>query len=138
MPTPTDPDARLFYRVALDRFDDAGVLLADGRTTGAVYLAGYSVECVLKALVLATVPAAHRPDVLDEFRGAKAHNFDWLRGLYAAYGGARTPPAVVRSFYVVDPWGTRLRYRPGALPADQARRFLAAARVIMTWADGRL
>ncbi|MFO0848179.1 MAG: HEPN domain-containing protein [Gemmataceae bacterium] len=138
MPTPADPDARLFYRVALDRFDDAGVLLADGRTTGAVYLAGYSVECMLKALVLATVPAAHRPDVLDEFRGAKAHNFDWLRDLYRMYGGPHPPPEAVRALYEVNGWGTALRYRAGTIPVRQARQFLAAARKIMTWADGRL
>jgi len=44
--------------VAKQRFDDALLLLEMGRTTAAVYLAGYSVECMLKALILSAVPQA--------------------------------------------------------------------------------
>lgn len=48
---PISKNARLFYRAAKQRFDDALLLLELKRTTAAVYLAGYSIECMLKALI---------------------------------------------------------------------------------------
>ena len=50
MGLPKPIEARLYYRAAKQRFDDAQLLLGAGRTTAAIYLAGYTVECFLKAL----------------------------------------------------------------------------------------
>lgn len=85
---PAPPNARLFYRAANQRFEDAEFLLSVGRTTAAVYLAGYSVECILKALILAVVPPAQDGNLLAMFRGARAHDYGWLLRLYAERGGA--------------------------------------------------
>ena len=47
MALPKTIEARLFYQAAIQRFDDAQFLLdKGGRTTAAVYLAGYSEESV--------------------------------------------------------------------------------------------
>src|SRR5439155_8365250 len=80
LPRPTE--ARLYYRAAKQRYDDAELLLEAGRTTGAVYLAGYTVECFLKALVLAGVAPGLRKRLLREFRGSRAHEIEWLGALY--------------------------------------------------------
>jgi hypothetical protein len=45
MALPKPVEARRYYRAAVQRFDDAQLLLEQSRTTGAVYLAGYTVEC---------------------------------------------------------------------------------------------
>src|SRR5437868_6200615 len=45
-------------QLAEDRILDAGCLLAGGRPAGAYYLAGYAVECGLKACILAHIEAA--------------------------------------------------------------------------------
>ena len=45
-------------QLAEDRILDATCLLAGGRWTGAYYLAGYAVECGLKACIMAHVEAA--------------------------------------------------------------------------------
>ena len=66
MTTPSAPDARLFFRFALQRHDDAQVLLRYDHTTGAVYLAGYGVECILKALILSGVPRKERDGQVEE------------------------------------------------------------------------
>ncbi len=55
MALPRAAEARRYYRAAKQRYEDAQMLLEAGRTTGAVYLAGYAVECILKALLLANV-----------------------------------------------------------------------------------
>jgi hypothetical protein len=44
--------------MAEDRILDAACLLAGGRPSGAYYLAGYAVECGLKACIMAHVEAA--------------------------------------------------------------------------------
>ena len=44
--------------------------------TGAVYLAGYSVECILKALIFSVVPLVQIEAVLGSFRGVRAHDYN--------------------------------------------------------------
>jgi hypothetical protein len=44
-------------QLAMDRIDDANVLLASKRWSAAYYLAGYAVECGLKACILAYLSA---------------------------------------------------------------------------------
>jgi HEPN domain-containing protein len=137
MAEPRDTDARRFYRAARERWDDAEFLRDSGRTTAAVYMAGYSVECALKALVISHAPKSKRKDVLATFRGKIAHDLDWLRRRYAEYGGARPPLSVAGDFRIVDKWDTDLRYEPRTIPGKEADEFLAAVRVIWAWADGR-
>jgi HEPN domain-containing protein len=135
---PSSAHARRFYRVAKQRFDDALLLLEMGRTTAAVYLAGYSVECMLKALILSAVPQAQEEEILGWFRGARAHDYEWLLQLYVEKGGARMPTRVVPYFTRVNSWSTDMRYVAGTLGMHEAKAFLDAAVEIITWADGRL
>lgn len=135
---PSSAPARRFYRAAKQRFDDALLLLEMQRTTAAVYLAGYSVECMLKALILSVVPQAQEPELLGRFRGARAHDYEWLLPLYAEKGGARIPASVVPHFARVNSWSTDMRYAPGTPAASEAKAFTDAAIAIMTWVDGRL
>jgi hypothetical protein len=76
--------------------------------------------------------------MLNQFRGGKAHDYDWLRSAYQDAGGPRFPKAVVEAFVVVEDWGTELRYKPGVLDPADVEAFLAAATAILKWADGRL
>jgi HEPN domain-containing protein len=135
---PSAEHARRFYRVAKQRFDDALLLLEMGRTTAAVYLAGYSVECMLKALILSAIPQAQEEEVLSMFRGARAHDYEWLLRLYVEKGGSRMPPSVVPHFARVNSWSTDMRYLPGTLALREAHAFVDAATAILTWIDGRL
>jgi HEPN domain-containing protein len=138
MGIPSERSARRFYRAAAMRWEDAQFLLESERTTAAVYLAGYCVECVLKALILSQAPAGEREAVLDTFRGATAHKYDWLRFLYKEHGGPPLPKEITEAFRIVEDWGTELRYQPGTIPVDDAEAFLTAVRRIWDWADGRL
>jgi hypothetical protein len=126
MATPSSPDVRRFYTVALHRLEDATILLKNGRTTGAVYLAGYAVECILKALLLARTPAAGRRAATESFRGTKAHDFEWLRH-HLRRQGIALPAGVNGSLARVRTWSTDLRYSPGVVRGTAARRFWEAA-----------
>ena len=138
MAIPASSNSRLFYRASKQRFEDAEFLLDVDRTTAAVYLAGYSVECILKSLILAGVPRAQEADILAMFRGARAHNYDWLLRLYAEKGNPRLPPDVVPHFARVNTWSTDMRYSPGTIGLRDAKAFLDSSVRILTWADGRL
>lgn len=138
MAVPVSPDARLYYRCAFQRYEEAEVLFNAEFTTGAVYLAGYGIECILKALVLMAVPVAVRTETLKSFRGIKAHEFEWLRSLYLTNGGARFPPVITQQFTLVNDWSTDLRYTPRSVREGEAEAFLEAAVAIIHWADGRL
>lgn len=138
MALPKSREARGFYQAAKERLKDARLLLHGGRTTGAVYLAGYAVECMLKALVLSAVPKRERAGLVDSFRGAKAHDFRWLKRRYLEHGGVQFPPAVMGSFALVEPWRTDIRYQAGAAKRVEAQAFVRAVAEILTWAEGRL
>jgi hypothetical protein len=140
MAIPASIEARLFYRCAFLRHEDAQILLRADRTTGAVYLAGYGIECILKALVLSAVAPAARPEMLKSFRGARAHDFEWLRAQYLEKGGARFPRQITEAFTLVNDndWSTGMRYLPRKLEPDDAEGFVSAAAAIIRWADGRL
>src|SRR6266566_5254985 len=68
MSLPRGTDARIFYRAAKQRFSDAQLLLKHNRTTSAVYLAGYGIECMLKALLLESVPESQHVRITDFYR----------------------------------------------------------------------
>ena len=114
------------------------MLLDHNYPTGAIYLAGYGVECMLKALILTATPAAKEADVESTFRGNRGHDLIWLRNVYINAGGARPPKEILKDFDVVDGWATDLRYSPIVAEAAEAKRFLAAVGRLLQWASGRL
>jgi hypothetical protein len=138
MALPQSSEARRYYRAANQRFEDSQWLLRENRTTGAVYLAGYTVECILKALVLAIVASRLQAQVLAEFRGNRAHNIEWLGGLYRQHVGAAIPRNVTRHLLRVASWSTDLRYATGTIKSREADDFMESVVAIYQWADGRM
>ena len=137
MAVPRDRDARKFHRAATERLEDARVLHAAGRDQAAIYLAGYSVECGLKALLVERTPAAGRPARLLTFRGVHAHDYRWLRVRLAAAGVF--PGAAERTALdAVRFWSTSLRYDPSRGDVTAARGFIAAAATILGWVERSL
>lgn len=138
MAIPSSRNARLFYRAAQQRFEDAEFLLSGDRTTGTVYLAGYGVECILKALILSTVPQLQEQAVLAQFRGGRAHDFDWLLRLYRQNQSVAIPRSTREDLRRVTTWSTEMRYSPGTISLRDARGFLDSAANIIAWAEGRI
>ena len=138
MALPRATEARRFYQSAWQRYEDAAFLLDAERTTGAVYLAGYAVECSMKALILSILPTKRRQEMVASFRGSRAHIFDWLKGQYLHGGGQPFPPRIAKSFSAVNTSDTELRYQPGTLRPRDAEQFLADVGNLIRWADGRL
>lgn len=131
--------AKDYRRSAINRFDEAVLLDAAGKCTGAMYLAGYAVECMLKVLVLSTVPVNQQAGfAATEFRGSGGHDFEILRTKYFKRRGAGFPPEISKLFTLVSDWSTDLRYVPRESMDTEADRFLAAVAGIIAWSKGRL
>jgi HEPN domain-containing protein len=135
---PSSPNARLFYRAATERYEDASVLLRLNRTTGAVYLAGYGIENMLKALIVSSVPRSQEQQVLLRFRGNQAHSYEWLLQLYRVEARVAIPTHLHTHFSHVTMWTTGIRYRPETIEESTANAFFQSADAIMQWIEGRL
>jgi hypothetical protein len=138
MALPNPKEARIFYRCAKQRFDDAVVLHRADHSTGAVYLAGYGIECILKALLLSNLAAREREQMLGNFRGNWGHSYNWLREQCLAAGKVHFPMPINRAFLLVGDWSTDLRYMSGKMSDKNTDAFLDAAKTIIVWADGRM
>ena len=138
MAAPADPTARLFRRAAAARREEADVLFAAGHGTGAVYLAGYAVECGFKALLISATPRPDRAVLLDTFRGRRGHDLDGLRREYVLRGGPWLPEDVANAFNDVVDWSTDLRYSAKKTPRAIAADFLAATDAVLAWINGRI
>jgi hypothetical protein len=128
----------MFLGAGAARLQEADILRANLRSVGAIYLAGYAVECVLKALILALVDEHEQRQIIAQFRGNKAHDFGWLRMLYRENGGANFPKEVVDAFTIVNAWRVDLRYNPRKEYPGDTRAFFRAVDVVLKWADERV
>jgi HEPN domain len=124
---------RQFFRAAVQRHEEARILFDNSAYhLAAVYLGGYAVECALKAVLLAHTPPKDHRETKATFRGAVAHNFDWLRSQLRKRK-VNVPVDVSRQIGNVDWWSTDLRYRTGHLDREVAEDFLEAVAIVLAW-----
>jgi HEPN domain-containing protein len=109
---------------------DAKALLDDHRWSAAYYLAGYAVECGLKACVLVRLAAT--PEVI--FETKKFSENCWthsalelvkLAGLEAARAAdAAANPALLKNWLTVKDWSEKARYQ--TVSHQKAKKLYAA------------
>ncbi|HEY5312785.1 MAG TPA: HEPN domain-containing protein [Pirellulales bacterium] len=138
MALPHGAESRRFYSAAKERLHDAQALLTTNRTTGAVYLAGYAVECMLKAVLLNSAAPAVRSGLMKSFRGKKGHDIEWLGAKYRQRIGTQIPHEVVRHLARLAIWSTSLRYDSRTTDPGEASEFVKSARAIWEWANKRI
>lgn len=112
-----------FQQLADDRLVDAKALLAAGRAVAAYYMAGYAVECALKACIAKTIGQYEFPD--KDF-GRSVHTHDLpslvrLAGVDRDFQEARTTdPALGANWGVVANWTETVRYYGASQEEAQA------------------
>lgn len=131
---------------ASKHLDDAQALLNSNRTDGAAYLAGYVVECSLKALILydSGIPPSGSPPPWKKRRDG--HNLNDLvaqASSLAAIAGARTarylgPTIQGLAGAGIASWAPNMRYRaPFVTPAD-AQSWFADAQAVYQESVGEM
>jgi len=126
-----------FRRVAWKRFEEAEFLLKGGYTTGAMYLSGYAVECMLKSLLIAQFPKRSHKAELDRCKQEVRHDLERLKHELAKKGVV-VPGSVLPALVLVRTWTPEMRYESAARHVDEAEDFLAAVKAILDWAKGKL
>ena len=125
--------------LARQRLRDARVLLRHGRYAGAYYLAGYAVECALKACI---AKQTRRHDFPDKNAVTKTHTHDLselvrLAGLKSTLDKkAASDKAFELNWGLVKDWEASDRYNTSLLEADAADLYSAIAarrNGVMTW-----
>ncbi|MBL8796584.1 MAG: HEPN domain-containing protein [Planctomycetia bacterium] len=130
-------------QLAADRLADAKALLVTKRWAGAYYLAGYAVECALKACIIRHLMAS------DQFPEKKfseqcwTHNLSQLftaAGLKIEFDAAQVAdPELLANWGLVKDWSESTRYERKS-PANAEQRYEAITdkkHGVLTWIKAR-
>ncbi len=102
-----------------------------------MYMAGYGVECAMKAVLLASAPGSQHARILKSFYGKIGHDFEWLKKEMTRRGVTIDADAG-RHLRRVNTWTTELRYVPGRQDIRETKAFIDAATQLIRWSQGRL
>ncbi len=140
----------LFYGVSEQgkagkhRMDDARALLNAVRWRGAMYMAGYSVECLLKTKLMRMFDCRHLRELEEELqrRGVLAgqttvftHQLEVLLRMTNAIDRLRQNAENWRSFNMVNRWVPAWRYTADMSNPDDAKDFLEAVDKVSHWIE---
>ncbi len=129
------------------RLDDAKVLLKERRWRGAMYMAGYAVECSLKAGLMRKFDCQNLAELDEEMkRGGWLKHEDTIythgleRLLRAADGfdRLRTDPKVWSAFAMANRWQPAWRYDPNPSTPEDATAFLEAVDAVRHWIQNNI
>ncbi len=118
----------MFKQVAHARLEDAAVLLDHQRHAGALYLAGYAVECLLKWAVTQKREWVYLPAELE------VHDLNELlgqAGLRVPLRQRRCPERVFLG--LAESWAPELRYLAKPPAADRAMRLYEQIVEVYDW-----
>lgn len=123
-------------KAALKRLLDARRLQADGRWRGAMYLAGYSIECKLKARLMEMYGLDTLEQLEAELEKRLGHHvslFTHSIEILFSLTGARDRlvndpkrPAALQAYRRCNAWHPAWRYRPDDGHEDDCLSFMAA------------
>jgi HEPN domain-containing protein len=102
-----------FQQLAKFRIDEAKVLLSDGQPSGAYYLAGYAIECALKAIIAKQFRADEIPDksLVNRVYTHDLPELLRLAGLESELDAARRADSELdRRWSIVKNWKEQARY----------------------------
>jgi len=128
-----------FQQLARLRLREARTLLTNGRYAGAYYLAGYAVECALKACIAKKVRRHDFPEK-DTVNESYTHNLEKLlkvAGLAPQRQAlSNANPQFDVNWGIVKDWSAQKRYNPTISPVE-ARQLYSAITArqhgVMAW-----
>lgn len=104
-----------FKKLALTRLDDAKVLLKKRRYSAAYYLAGYAVECALKACLAKKTRRFDFPPEPEQVKNVYyIHKLETLARASGLLQALQGTPKLYRYWTLVKNWSEASRYDPRA------------------------
>jgi HEPN domain-containing protein len=127
--------SRDFLRAATQRLTTAHFLSTHRYNIDASYLAGYAIECALKALILDSTAPSDREAMLKTITsGKRMHNYEVLGDILKRLG--RPIPLVLAIRFRRWHWSTDLRYEYGRGNTSETKGFLRTAGLAYDWVKG--
>src|SRR5437870_12443634 len=99
------------------RIREATILLKAGEFDGAYYIAGYAVECALKACILKRL-SDYWPDDKKFMDKCYTHNLNELLQLADLENDLKASGAVAAKWFYVKDWNEQVRYQMGKVERD--------------------
>lgn len=127
--------------------DDARALFNATRWRGAMYLAGYSLECLLKVKLMRMFGCRNLLELEDELRRSGrlptdasvfTHHLRALLELTGRLDQLRNNEAEWRLWNLVNQWAPAWRYTADLSNVDDARDFLQAIESISHWVESNI
>lgn len=124
------------------RREDAQTLHDGGRWRGAMYVAGYAVECLLKAKLMKQYGCHHLNDLEDELRRrglmseqatVYTHQLEHLLEWTQTIDRLRLSARLWRTFNLVNRWLPAWRYDTDPSNGDDCTAFLESVDTILHW-----
>ncbi len=129
------------------RLEDARALLGSDRWRGAMYLAGYSVECLLKTKLMRRFGCHHLRELEEELQrrgilSAQAsvftHQLEVLLRLTKGIDRLRQNEEYWRLFNMVNRWVPAWRYTADLSNPEDGKDFLAAIEKVSHWIENNI
>lgn len=119
------------------RIEEARVLLANGKLHGAYYLAGYSVECALKACIAKKTKRFQFPPKPEHVHKLYTHKLKDLMKLADLDAQLETDMSKNKAFednwLTVKDWTEESRYSTSRLPAKDMYNAVSGADGVLPW-----
>lgn len=131
-------------RASTHRLDDAHALFNAGRWRGAMYMAGYAVECLLKTTLMRMYgcrtlhelePELQRRGILAEHMTVFTHHLELLLRLTQRLDQLRQHRLLWPQFTLINRWIPAWRYTADMANRQDAADFLEATIQIMQWIE---
>jgi hypothetical protein len=133
------------HKASIHRWEDAQALFQAGRWRGAMYLAGYAVECRLKWKLMQHWQCRTLVQLEEKLlekgiaQSPFTHNLEALLRLVGGLERMRQNPRLWASFSDnINPWRPAWRYTPDLSNREQAADFLEATKDALWWIDHSL
>ncbi len=128
---------RDFQRLAELRAEEARILVRNRKQQGAYYLAGYAVECALKACIAKQTRKHEFPPDRDYAREIYTHNLSKLlqqAGLeMQLQNEMKASPTLANNWNVVKTWSEDARYKVSGLKGNDMYLALSGPNGVLTW-----
>jgi hypothetical protein len=127
----------MFQRLAELRAQEAGILAQNRKQQGAYYLAGYAVECALKACIARETKRHEFPPKRDYVAQVYTHN---LKNLLKLAGlekqlenDMRANSALAINWGIIQDWDEEKRYVTSGLRGKDMHAALIGPNGVLTW-----
>jgi hypothetical protein len=130
-----------FQRLADLRTREAAALLRTRNPIGSYYLAGYAIECALKACIAKQTRRHEFPAKADYVRRLYSHDLEDLLRLAALEDQLRSDmkanDALARNWLVVKGWSEESRYESAGLSGKDLHSAVAGPDGVLLWIKQR-